>query len=163
MRLKMTVTNVRTAQSRAATQCSTSTSRCLRDTPRLGRGVHNRKSPGEFTKRLMRNRTMQNIAEQMMVAAIDAVRQRVIAEMNAQQPKAVLQRRLLTASQASRVQAAPDMAVPRIAPLSPVDTGGFLSWIRRRAPWHRVAVSSRPPAQGNAHGPGNRHRVRRRV
>jgi hypothetical protein len=46
---------------------------------------------------------MQNTAEQMMAAAIDAVRQRVIAEMNAQQPEAVPQRRLLTASQAARV------------------------------------------------------------
>ena len=58
---------------------------------------------------------MQNTAEQMMAAAIDAVRQRVIAEMTAQQPKAVLQRPLLTATQA----AAPDMPVPEIAPLRP--------------------------------------------
>ena len=55
----------------------------------------------------------------MMVAAIDAVRQRVIAEMNAQQPEAVPQRRLLTASQAARVQAAADMPAPKIAPLRP--------------------------------------------
>ena len=43
---------------------------------------------------------MQNTAEQMMAAAIDAVRQRVIAEMTAQQPKAAPQRRLLTAKEA---------------------------------------------------------------
>ena len=62
---------------------------------------------------------MQITAEQMMVADIDVVRQQVIAEMTAQQPKAVLQRRLLTASQGARVQAAPDMPVPKIAPLRP--------------------------------------------
>jgi hypothetical protein len=49
MRL-MTVTKHEDGTKPAATQCSTSTSRSLRDTPRLGRGVNNRKSPGEFTK-----------------------------------------------------------------------------------------------------------------
>ena len=54
-----------------------------------------------------------------MVAAIDAVRQRVIAEMTAQEPKAALQRRQLTASLAARVKTAPDVPMPKIAPLSP--------------------------------------------
>ena len=65
---------------------------------------------------------MQNIAEKM-AAAIDAGRRRVIAEMTAQQPKAVLQKRLLTATQAAGVQAAPDMPVPKIAPLRPREYG----------------------------------------
>jgi excisionase family DNA binding protein len=43
---------------------------------------------------------MQITAEQMMVAAIDAVRQRVVKEMAAQSPKAAPQRRLLTAKEA---------------------------------------------------------------
>ena len=60
---------------------------------------------------------MQITAEQMMAAAIDAVRQQVMAEMTEQQPKAVLQRRLLIPSQATSVQAAPDKPVPTVGPL----------------------------------------------
>jgi hypothetical protein len=54
----------------------------------------------------------------MMTAAIDAIRHSVAKEMGAR-PKSAPQRRLLTASQAASVQAAPDMPVPKIAPLRP--------------------------------------------
>ena len=66
---------------------------------------------------------MQITAEQMMVADIDVVRQQVIAEMTAQQPKAVLQKRLLTATQA----AGGTCLCPRSRRSGPVDTGGSLS------------------------------------
>src|ERR1019366_7618144 len=94
---------------------------------------------------------MQNTAEQMMAAAIDAVRQRVIAEMTAQQPNAVLQRRLLTASQAATVQAAPDMPVPKIAPLRP---RGY-----RRVPELDSPESALAPRSGVVEAAGTKKRA----
>ena len=86
-----------------------------------------------------------------MVAAIDAVRQRVIAEMTAQQPEAVPQRRLLTATQAAGVQAAPDMPVPKIAPLRP---RGY-----RRVPELDSPESTLAPRSGVVEAAGTRKRA----
>ena len=61
---------------------------------------------------------MRGTPEMMMTAALDTVRHRVVKEMGAR-PKSAPQRRLLTAWQAARVQAAPDMPVPKVAPLRP--------------------------------------------
>jgi hypothetical protein len=93
---------------------------------------------------------MQNIAEKM-AAAIDAGRRRVVAEMTAQQPRAVLQKRLLTATQAAGVQAAPDIPVPKIAPLRP---RGY-----RRVPELDSPESALAPRGGVAEAVGTRKRA----